>query len=132
LSQVTGANITERRREKPLVTWRSGRRRRQSLLRLPGGAAAGPGDEPLAVEDLENAGHAAESALEAPRVAVAKRHGGHLRELAVGPVRRSAACRTIAAFRRDDRCGRRGGATDGRVLLRRRRRFRGGQEGARQ
>lgn len=102
-------------------------------MRLPGGAAAGPGDEPLAVEDLENAGHAAESALEAPRAAVAARRPGvHLRELAVGPVRRSAACRTIAAFRRDDRCGRRGGATDGRVLLRRRRRFRGGQEGARQ
>jgi hypothetical protein len=79
-------------------------------VRLPGGAAAGPGDEPLAVEDLENAGHAAESALEGPRVAVAaRRPGGHLRELAVGPIRRSAACRTIA-FRRDDRCDRRGAA----------------------
>lgn len=76
-------------------------------MRLPGGAAAGPGDEPMAVEDLENAGHAAESALEAPRAAVAARRPGvHLRELAVGPVRRSAACRTIAAFRRDDRCDR--------------------------
>lgn len=37
-------------------------------MRLPGGAATGPGDEALAVEDLEYAGHAPHLALEVPRV----------------------------------------------------------------
>jgi len=65
------------------IAWWSGRRR-QPLLRLPGGAATGPSDEPLAVEDLEDAGHAPHLALEVPRVVRqaagggAAHPGGHL------------------------------------------------------
>jgi hypothetical protein len=45
-------------------------------LRLPGGAATGPSDEPLAVEDLEDAGHAPHLALEVPRVVRQAAAGG--------------------------------------------------------
>lgn len=110
------------------ITWRSGRRRRQPLLRLPGGgggAATGPSDEALAVEDLEYAGHAAHLALEVPRVVVgqgggggAAHPGGHVDELSLSAARSGAErCRTIAGSHSGATTGvtrpAPGGATDG-------------------
>lgn len=95
-------------------------------MRLPGGAATGPSDEPLAVEDLEYAGHAPHLALEVPRVVgqAAAHPGGHLHKLSLlsarsGGAERRARCRTIAGSHSD--------ATTSGVLWRQSR-FRGGSQ----